>query len=793
MPMMMQLRTLCGLLLVGTIAVLCKENKGHVSVVLLGATGDLAKKYLWQGLFQLYLNEVNRGHSFSFHGAALTPPEQAEIVMFNALKSLSCPGDVTPDRCALVKDQFLKLTRYRQLKTAQNYTALHQDILSSLAEESLHEAGRLFYLSVPPFAYADIARNINASCRPPPGAWLRVVLEKPFGHDYESAKQLAGELQTFFQEEEIYRVDHYLGKQTVEQILPFRRRNQKHLGPIWNRQHVDRVEIVMKEMVDAKGRTSFYEEYGVIRDVIQNHLTEILTAVAMEVPHNFSNSDDVLRAKLELLDSLRDPEHSSAVIGQYQNYLPQVREELEKHPNYFTNTQTFASVLVYIDNVRWEGVPFLLVSGKALDERTSYARVVFKDNVFCLQKEQNEDTGTNPCKPRQIIFHIGHGALGFPAVLVSRSLFRPSLISSQWQAGSEIPAPSLFGQPLADYYVYRPIEERDAYSILISNIYRGKKESFITTKNLLASWKFWTRLLESIDGESPRVYPGGSETGHLLDFAIEHGGLHFVTDEHLEIMGMKDKSNTFASAQSNFLGNTMVSNWAEQLIQKLAQDIQTEADAAVKRSGVFHLALSGGSSPIALFERLSVHHYGFPWKHTHLWMVDERCVPFTDPDSNFGSLERHLLRRVRIPYVNIHPMPVYRNQRLCAAEDMGSETYAQEISALVSNSSFDLVLLGLGNDGHTASIFPGSKDLISGDKLVLLSESPLKPTHRMSLSLPLINKARKVAVLILGKGKNDILTLISRAESNPNKWPIFGVNPTFGDLVWYVDYDALFR
>ncbi|XP_075695788.1 GDH/6PGL endoplasmic bifunctional protein-like [Rhinoderma darwinii] len=789
----MQLRALYCFLLVGAVAVFCKESKGHISVVLLGATGDLAKKYLWQGLFQLYLNEVSSGHSFSFHGAALTPPEKAETILFNALKSLKCPAEVNPDRCALVKDQFLKLTRYRQLKTAENYTALHRDILTSLAEEGLHEAGRLFYLSVPPFAYADIAQNINGSCRPPPGAWLRVVLEKPFGHDYESAEKLASVMQTYFREEEIYRVDHYLGKQTVQQILPFRRRHQKHLDLIWNRHHVERVEIVMKETVDAKGRTSFYEEYGVIRDVIQNHLTEILTSVAMEIPRNLSNSDDVLRAKLELLGSLQPPEHNSAVVGQYQNYLPQVREEMETNQNYFTNTQTFAGVLVYIDNARWEGVPFLLVSGKDLDERTSYVRVVFKDNSFCVQKESKEETVKSSCQPKQIVFHIGNGDLNFPAVLVTRSLFKPSLPFSQWEEASEVPNISFFGQPISDFYVHRPIQERDAYTVLISNIYRGRKGSFVTTKNLLASWRFWTRLLESLANGTPRIYPGGSETGTLLDFVIEQRGLRFLTNEHLEIMGMDQKTNAFASAQSIFLGNTMVSNWAEPLIQKLAQDIQTAAEEAVKSKGTFHLALSGGSSPVALFQRLSKHHYGFPWKHTHLWMVDERCVPFTDTDSNFGSLERHLLQHVRVPYVNIHPMPVYKNQRLCAEEDNGTKDYAQEISALVSNSSFDLVLLGLGNDGHTASIFPGSQDGITGDKLVVFSESPLKPINRMSLSLPLINKAQRVLVLVLGKGKHDIITLISRAGSQPNKWPVFGVKPASGQLVWYIDYDAMFR
>lgn len=448
-------------------------------------------------------------------------------------------------------------------------------------------------------------------------------------------------------------------------------------------------------------------------------------------------------------------------------------------------------VLLYIDNLRWEDVPFLLVSGKDLDERTSYVRVVFKDNAFCLQKESSRDPAKNPCKPSQIIFHIGHGELGFPAVLVSRNLFRPNLTPSQWQEVSELPPVSLFGQPSSDYYIYRPIQEKDAYTILISNIFRGKKESFVTTENLLAAWQFWTPLLESLERESPRIYPGGSETSHLLDFTTEHGELHYRTDEKLNILGMEQKAN-FASTQSTFLRNTMVSSWAEQLVQKLSQDMQKAADEAVKRSGTFHLALSGGSSPIALLQTLSKHHHGFPWKRTHLWMVDERCVPLADIESNFGSIERHLLQHVRIPYANIHPMPVHINQRLCAEEDLGTQAYTQEISALVGNSSFDFVLLGLGHDGHTASIFPGSTNGITGDELVVLSKSPQKPYDRMSLSLPLINKAQKVAILVLGKGKHDIVTLISRAESNINKWPIFGVNPLSGQLVWYIDYETLF-
>lgn len=187
--------------------------QGHVSIILLGATGDLAKKYLWQGLFQLFLDEAEQGHSFRFHGAALTPPQQGQELMAKALESLSCPEHMAPGRCSELQAQFLQLSQYHQLKTAEDYQALCADIEAQVRQDGLREAGRLFYFSVPPFAYADIARHINSSCRPGPGTWLRVVLEKPFGHDHSSAQQLATQLGSFFQEEEMYRVDHYLGKQ----------------------------------------------------------------------------------------------------------------------------------------------------------------------------------------------------------------------------------------------------------------------------------------------------------------------------------------------------------------------------------------------------------------------------------------------------------------------------------------------------------------------------------------------------------------------------------------------------
>lgn len=770
-----------------------QEPQGHVSIILLGATGDLAKKYLWQGLFQLYLDEAGKGPSFSFHGAALTTTKQGQELLDKILESLSCPKDVAPGRCAELKDQFQRLSQYRQLKTSEDYLALSKDIEALVQKGGLREAGRVFYFSVPPFAYADIARSINSSCRPGPGAWLRVVLEKPFGHDHLSAQQLATELGSFFQEEEMYRVDHYLGKQAVAQILPFRDQNRKALDGLWNRHHVERVEIVMKETVDAEGRTSFYEEYGVIRDVLQNHLTEILSLVAMELPYNVSSSEAVLQHKLQAFQALRGLRKGSAVVGQYQAYSEQVRRELHKPPSFHSLTPTFAGILVHMDNLRWEGVPFILTSGKALDERVGYVRVLFKNRAYCAQSEEHWVADQSQCLPQQVVFYIGHGELGSPAVLVSRNLFRPALPSQSWKELEGRPGLRLFGRPLSDYYAYCPVREQDAYSILISHIFHGRKDSFITTENLLASWVFWTPLLDSLAHEVPRLYPGGAENGHLLDFEFSGNQLAFSQRQPEQLVpgpGSSPMPSDFQVLTAMYRESPLVSAWPEELIAKLASDIEATAVRAVRRFGQFHLALSGGSSPIVLFQQLAMGHYGFPWAHTHLWLVDERCVPLWDPESNFQGLQTHLLQHVRVPYYNVHPMPVHLHQRLCAEEDQGARAYADEISALVTNGSFDLVLLGMGTDGHTASLFPQSPTGLDGEQLVVLTESPSRPHQRMSLSLPLINRARKVAVLVMGRLKREITMLVSRVGHEPKKWPISGVLPASGQLVWYMDYEA---
>lgn len=764
------------------------RRPGHVSVVIVGGTGDLAKKYLWQGFFQLYVNQVNNGNTFSFYGGGLSPADQATPVLFDILKAVSCSKDVSQERCALLKEQFLRLSRYRQLKSLEDYQDLANHIEKKLEEEGMTEAGRLFYLSVPAFAYADIADKINSSCRSTNGAWLRVVLEKPFGHDFRSAQVLASQLGSSLKENEMYRIDHYLGKQVIAKILPFRVENKKFLDPIWNKQHIERVEIVLKETLDVKGRIPFYDQYGVIRDVLQNHLTEVMALLTMRLPRNLSSSEEVLQNKLQIFSSLLPLGKNQAVIGQYQAYRSEVQQELNKTKDHVSLTPTFAAVLAHIDEAQYEGVPLLMISGKMLDERVGYARILFKNDIFCLKNHNSIH-----CKPKQIVFYFGHGSLQYPAILVSKNLFKPDLINSEWKEVTEHSDISVLGLPISDYYVQTPTEQRDAYVELISYIYAGRKNSFISTENLLASWGLWTPLLSSLASSFPRIYPGGADNEGLLDIRLK--GKDIAYNSEVVIISRDQMGGTsgngFQVMQGKFRSADMVSAWAEELVEKLAADIQEAAEAAVHESGVFHLALSGGSTPLALFHRLALHHFSFPWRNTHVWMVDERCIPLTEVQSNFYSLHNHLLQHVRIPYYNIHPMPVQLNQRLCVEEDGGAQLYEKEISRLVNGSSFHFVLLGVGYDYHTASLFPGHKLDEFGESLVALTESPAKPHQRMSLTFSAINRAHKVAILVMGKGKHELITQLSRVKDNPDKWPVTGVKPANGRMVWYLDYDAI--
>jgi len=263
--------------------------------------------------------------------------------------------------------------------------------------EAKREMGgnRLFYLAVPPDAFAPIARGLGSAglLKQDGGAWRRLVVEKPFGTDLESAKALNGELLKIVSEDQIYRIDHYLGKETVQNILVLRFSNGM-FEPIWNRNHIDHIQITVDEKLGVGHRGSFYEATGALRDMVPNHLFQLLSLVAMEPPARF-DAHAVRSEKAEVLAAIHTWSEADAlrnsVRGQYQsgtidgNDLPGYRETEQVKPD--STTETFVALKLVIDNWRWAGVPFYLRTGKALGIKRTEVAIKFKQAPFAMFRD----------------------------------------------------------------------------------------------------------------------------------------------------------------------------------------------------------------------------------------------------------------------------------------------------------------------------------------------------------------------------------------------------------------------
>ena len=763
------------------------------NIVLIGATGDLAKRYLWQGFFSLFIKESNERSTVRVYPTARESVESGQKKIDDILKaSLKCPESKTLNWCLEKKKFFVdqSVKEYHRLKNDQDFMSLCQIMGDDIAAGE-RERGLIFYLSVPPFAYTQIAKRIDSFCRRAEDkhGWIRIVLEKPFGSDLASAQELTRSLSNYFDEKEIYRIDHYLGKTGVVQILEFRYSNHNLYKDLWNSDHIERVEIVLKEKNDCEGRTSFYDHYGVIRDVMQNHMTELLTLVAMELPDSLNDRISIMQNKVRLLKEIKAMDRWSGVIGQYKDYNMHYGQENKKDDN--SNTPTFAAVSMFINNARWDGVPFILVSGKQLDERTAYVRVVFKDNIHKVQSGASYD---NNCDIRQLVFNIQGEKLTKPGILLSGFLPKPKSFNPF--SSVAITKDQLFGCSANSFNAFIFNKSADAYTTLISAVYHEQKNLFVGMEDLISSWKVWSYFLDTLKRELPRQYDQKS-----LDV------LNFVTSgERLEFSSNNDDGSCDANRicksnepsanyykQEKFRNSNLVTGTKSQVIRTLANKIIGHALREVSAKGVFHLALSGGTSPVMLYETLAFMAKEFPWHHSHVWLVDERCVPLNNQESNFYLIYKKLLQHVPISPFNFHPMHVMLKGGLCERSDEGAENYEAELSRSLSNNQLDFVVLGLGSNGHTASLFPHESALNEKEKFVTLSESGQDSAvkKRMTMTFGLLNKAKSVAVLALGDQKKDIVETISSVNVDIWNYPITGLDLENGELTWFIDNVAL--
>lgn len=453
-------------------------------IAIFGASGDLAHRKLFPALFALLKDKVLPKNYYVI-GIARTPMTD-QTFRDSIRKSL---GEEDRKHC----EEFLSRCYYfaGDYSDSKTYEKL-KERLAVLGKERETEGRHLFYLSVPPALYGKIAEELGRAglSTEAKGVWSRIVVEKPFGYDLASAQELNHVLHRPFREQQIYRIDHYLGKETVQNILMFRFANAI-FEPVWNSRYIDHIEITAAETDGVGHRAGYYEKSGVLRDMFQNHLFQLLSLIAMEPPSSLTpdavrDEKSKVMASLCGLDCAKNPDW--AIRGQYEGY----RKEEGVAPK--SSTETFAALRVEIDNWRWHGVPFYLRSGKSMAERVTEIVVEFKHVPTSIFRPLMADQ----LAPNVLRFRI-----------------QPNEgISLRFEA--KHPGPKLCMSSVTmrfDYDESFGVHPPEAYARLFLDVMLGDQTLFARQDWLTHAWSFLDPVLThwaAQKGQGLNFYPAGS-------------------------------------------------------------------------------------------------------------------------------------------------------------------------------------------------------------------------------------------------------------------------------------------
>lgn len=469
------------------------ESTGsNLSITVVGASGDLAKKKIFPALFALFYEDW-LPENFVVFGYARTKMTDEELRNMIS-QTLTCRIDKRAN-CADKMDQFLKRCFYHSgLYNSEDHFL---DLDSKLKEkEGERISNRLFYLSIPPNIFVDVVRcaSLKASSK---NGWTRVIVEKPFGRDSESSSELTRSLKQYLTEDQIFRIDHYLGKELVENLSVLRFSNLV-FEPLWSRDYIRNVQVIFSEDFGTEGRGGYFDNYGIIRDIMQNHLVQILALFAMEPPVSL-DAEDIRNEKVKVLRSMKPILLEDVVVGQYKGHSKGGRS----HPAYIDDptvpkgslTPTFAAAALFIGNARWDGVPFLMKAGKALHTKRAEIRVQFRHvpgNLYKRNFGTDLDKATNELvlrvQPDEAIYLKINNKVPGLGMRLDRSDLN-LLYSSRY-----------------------PREIPDAYERLLLDAIEGERRLFIRSDELDAAWALFTPLLKEIENNkiAPELYPYGS-------------------------------------------------------------------------------------------------------------------------------------------------------------------------------------------------------------------------------------------------------------------------------------------
>jgi glucose-6-phosphate 1-dehydrogenase len=458
------------------------------AVVIFGVTGDLTRRKLIPALYQLTL-AGRLPDDFNIIGFARRDwtDEYLREVLRQGVNEFARtkPIDTTTLECLLGQAHYIRAA----FDDPEGYRRLREYL------DQVSAGNCLFYLATPPDSYVEIINQLGAHnlARSSKG-WRRIIIEKPYGVDLDSARELNTELHKVFDESQVYRIDHYLGKETVQNLLVFRFANGI-FEPLWNRRYVDHVQITVAETVGVESRAGFYDNAGVVRDVFQNHMLQLLTLTAMEAPVAF-NADAVRDEKVKVLKALRSMKTQDVLTntfrGQYvsgsleNKRVPSYRDEPGVSPT--SITETYLAARLYVDDWRWSGVPFYMRSGKRLTCRLTEIAIQFKQVPLSLFGARNLAGDA----PNLLVINIQ------PDEGITLSF------------GAKAPGPIQQIEPVKMEFSYTKTfggEPPEAYERLLQDCLAGDATLFTRSDEVLAAWAFTTDILEGWSTRTVRNLP----------------------------------------------------------------------------------------------------------------------------------------------------------------------------------------------------------------------------------------------------------------------------------------------
>lgn len=489
-----------------------KESMGSFNsepyvFVIFGASGDLAKKKIYPTLWWLYRDSL-LPTNILFIGYARSDLN-ADKLRNSFEKNCKVRSEelekfeMFVKRCTYIRGSYDKPDGFLEL----------QNFIKGVQQQCNAPVNRLFYLALPPSVFNDVSYQVGKHCVDNGGSWTRIIIEKPFGHDTESSAKLSAHLASLFKEEQIYRIDHYLGKEMVQNLMVLRFGN-RIFNPSWNRDNIASVMITFKEDFGTKGRAGYFDSSGIIRDVMQNHLMQILTLVAMEKPASL-NAEDIRDEKVKVLKVIKPLQLEDIVCGQYVKD-PKATEG-EAQYGYLDDegvpkdsvTATYALAVLKVNNERWDGVPFFLRCGKALNEKKAEVRIQYKEVPGDIYPP-------GELKRTELVMRVQPNE----AVYIKLMTKKPGM-------GFAVEETEL---DLSYNSRYTDIRLPDAYERLLLEVIIGSQINFVRTDELDHSWKIFSPLLKRFENEKikPVEYVFGSRGPSEADEFLRKHGFKFT-------------------------------------------------------------------------------------------------------------------------------------------------------------------------------------------------------------------------------------------------------------------------